>query len=301
MDINIIVDTNIVSGPKSYGKLFGNRKMLALLAGLANVKIIIPSMVLREVLAQKERSLEIEKDRISNNPLLGFALDKNSFERIYKAEIDSYTLEYNESQGSIPFQKIEIPESDKGRVLDEISSLAIGKKLPFDPSDNTDKGFKDAYIAKEIEYSLETLSGYTFFSSNDNLLSLFFYSYPNIDVVNSLDKILDRLTIECNIVTNVKNKDSKVASTEQYIVEYSRIVNFKDTHNAIRKLNSVRKQITPRLKSLILLLSASNNQVMWIAEDPDVKDFLEFLLTKYDKKLISEYRVSSIKNQLQSY
>lgn len=273
------------------------------LSAYDNVKILTPDMVIRELIEQKKRSLVLEKDKLSKSPLMGFMNSNNNQftnDVIRTIMIDSDKLKLTES-AEIPFKILSIPDNKKAVAFDEIISTALRKEPPFELRDGTDKGFKDACIAKEIEYNISCFgnSDTTFFVSNDSLLSAYIRGKHNFRIANKLQGVRVKLhTTNGAYIDRIDSGADDMEKARKLIYDYSMIDNFKTTHQAIRDLTPIKDKLSAQDKALLLLLSAHNRQVYWIVSDNDVKAFLEFLMKDYDKNIVGEFTINRLKNYM---
>lgn len=175
MKEKVIFDTNTVRNTE-INTFFGGRKELELF--MHDADIIIPFTVVEEIKRQKRVALKSKKDSFINNP---FHKLRGVNEEDTKAfDIDAYIQKLIDEE-TIPFEIIDLKSND---VLPLIKELAILKKPPFEESDGTDKGFKDALIYFSVlEYLQEFPQKYIFVCAKDNRLGEAFKNNPNVFVV----------------------------------------------------------------------------------------------------------------------
>lgn len=180
MKEKVIFDTNTIRNTE-INTFFGGRKELELF--VQDADIIIPFTVVEEIKRQKRVSLLSKKDSFLSNPfhkLRGVnEIDTKSF------DIDAYIQKLIDEE-TIPFEVIDLKSND---VLPQIKELALLKKAPFEPSDNTDKGFKDALIYFSVlEYLQEIPHKHVFVCAKDNLLAEAFKDNPNVIVIKDYNE-----------------------------------------------------------------------------------------------------------------
>jgi rRNA-processing protein FCF1 len=140
----VIFDTNVISGEENSGSFLGGRGELQKFSAVAD--ILIPSVVIEEIRAQKHRALTSKRDSFLGNAFHKiFNLnekDTRSFD--IRAHIEALEL-----AEPIKYELIDLTDYS---VLPKIKDLAISRQAPFDS--NSDKGFKDAYLYFTVlEYS----------------------------------------------------------------------------------------------------------------------------------------------------
>ncbi|QXP58368.1 PIN domain-containing protein [Olleya sp. HaHaR_3_96] len=180
MKEKVVFDTNIIRNTE-INNFFGGRNELMRFAEVAD--IVIPETVIQEIKRQKRKSLKSNKDKFVANPfhnLLG--VDTNNTNAF---SIDDY-IEKLVTDEEFSFEVIDIKDNN---VLLKIKELAFNKLPPFEGSDNTDKGFKDALIYFSVlEYLNEIPNKYIFVCAKDGRLKEAFDSEPNIIVVKSYEE-----------------------------------------------------------------------------------------------------------------
>ena len=78
-------------------------------------------------------------------------------------------------------------------VLKKIKDLAVKKLPPFENKDNTDKGFKDAYIYFTILEYLEKIEDkYVYLNTNDGLLRDAFEKNYRVRVIHGYDDFIEK-------------------------------------------------------------------------------------------------------------
>ena len=180
MKEKVIFDTNTIRNPE-INKFLGNRKELELF--VQDADIIIPLTVVEEIKRQKRTKLKSNKDSFISNPF--HRLREINEEETKAFDIDVY-IEKLFDEETISFEIIDIKNND---VLPLIKELAISKQPPFEPKDDTDKGFKDALIYFSVlEYLQEIPAKYVFLCAKDNRLEEAFKDNPNVIVVKDYEE-----------------------------------------------------------------------------------------------------------------
>lgn len=176
----IIFDTNKIrnSEPDSF---LGGKDELKKFMSVSD--IVLPDIVLDEVRYQKKRSLKSNRDNFLKNPFhFLLRLEKETTKNF---DSDSYlkTLEQDEE---IIYSTIELKDYS---VLREMRNLAIKKLPPFQKGDNTDKGFKDAYIYFTIlEYLDSVTDKYIFVCTDDGLLKEALSQHSRIRIIKNFEE-----------------------------------------------------------------------------------------------------------------
>lgn len=180
MKEKVIFDTNTIRNPE-INKFLGNRKEIELF--VQDADIIIPLTVVEEIKRQKRTKLKSNKDSFISNPF--HRLREINEEETKAFDIDVY-IEKLFDEETISFEIIDIKNND---VLPLIKELAISKQPPFEPKDDTDKGFKDALIYFSVlEYLQEIPDKYVFLCAKDNRLGEAFKDNPNVIVVKDYEE-----------------------------------------------------------------------------------------------------------------
>ncbi len=214
MKEKVIFDTNTIRNTE-INTFFEGRKELELF--VQDADIIIPFTVVEEIKRQKRVSLLSKKDSFLSNPF--HKLSGISEEDTKSFDIDSHIQKLIDEE-TIPFDVIDLKSNE---VLPQIKELALLKKAPFEPSDNTDKGFKDALIYFSVlEYLQEIPNKYVFVCAKDNLLGEAFKNNPNVFVIkdynefkqHSISQFFDDYFIE------KVNEELGITITKEGIKEY---------------------------------------------------------------------------------
>jgi len=169
MKEKVVFDTNFLFN-KSASSFFGSREELNRFSKLAD--IILPEIVLEELEAKYHRLFTDDKEKFFKT-ILPNIIEHNTNEIVIEDKISC--LIENES---IPFSIIKLTNFN---VLPEIKKLAINKTSPFEASEGTDKGFKDAYIYFTVlEYLQNIDAKYIFVCSKDKRFKKAFELHSNI-------------------------------------------------------------------------------------------------------------------------
>ena len=177
MKEKVIFDTNIIRNAEA-SNFLGGRNELQSFASVAD--IVIPDIVIQEIIRQKRKKLESNKQKFLVNPFHNLlAIDETNTNAF---DIDDY-IEKLVKDEDFKFEVIDIKDNN---VLPLIKELAINKKPPFEASDNTDKGFKDALLYFSVlEYLQEIPNKNVFVCVKDGRLKEALDAHQNIIVVES--------------------------------------------------------------------------------------------------------------------
>lgn len=180
MKEKVIFDTNTIRNPEM-NNFLGNRIELEQFSHVAD--IVIPFVAIEEIKRQKRNTIKSKKDSFIGNPFHNlFGLQAE----ITKAfDIEAY-IEKLLLEETFKFEIIDLKSNE---VLPQIKELALLKKPPFEESDNTDKGFKDALIYFSVlEYLQEVENKYVFVCAKDNRLGDAFKDHPNIFYIKNYEE-----------------------------------------------------------------------------------------------------------------
>ncbi|WP_159017838.1 PIN domain-containing protein [Algibacter sp. L3A6] len=319
----VIFDTNFLYNKRATS-FFGNKEELVQFSKLAD--IIIPEIVVEELEGKYKRSFGQEKEKFFKT-LLPSMLSHNCD----VLEIESKIKELKDGE-EILYQIIQLTDFS---ILPEIKKLAINKLPPFEPTDGTDKGFKDTYIYFTIlEYLQRIPDKYVFVCVKDQRFKRAFDAHHNIFAIESykeflkhrisqfqddyfLSKVKEELGLEFekeevlnfwmniddNQVVLVKKAADEfvievdsgeimsIANREHYLTTIDVLIssaNFGTTHATIEKLERYINFFSEDDVSRILVSSFQNEQIRWIIEDDDVKQFIGTLFKAHDELEYSE-------------
>jgi len=178
----VIFDTNFIRNtePKQF---LGGRSELEKFAKVA--ELVFPDIVIEEIKNQKRRSLEKNKTSFLGNPF--HWLRKLDNDETKNFDIESHLVELENSE-ALEYTVIKLSDYS---VLEQIKELALKKLPPFDPGDNTDKGFKDACIYfTTLEYLQSIPDKLVFVCCKDSRLKEAFEKHPNVIVIGSFDEFI---------------------------------------------------------------------------------------------------------------
>jgi hypothetical protein len=180
----VIFDTQVARNPEAR-KFLGNRKELKQFAKIS--EIIFPDIVIEEIKNQKRRNLESKKQSFLDNPFHWLRDLDHDETRNFDIESHISELEKNET---LKYNVIKLSDYS---VLEQMKELALKKQPPFEPNDNTDKGFKDACIYfTTLEYLQSIPDKSVFICCKDGRLKEAFQKHPNIIVVKSFDEFIQQ-------------------------------------------------------------------------------------------------------------
>ena len=293
MKPKIIIDTNKARNDKGFDQLLGSRAEIEKF--VEKCDIILPSMVIDEIIHQKKKYFEISKQSLTSGQLY------KKLPPEAKAQIDSH-LRFDESalrnDQSIPYAVIDI--TDKETALDEIRKLAINHEAPFEvysvelgkkKTDNTDKGFKDAYIALTISQYVNSLADdeKVFVLIRDRRFEEYLDKNDRVICVSDFDDFNARYqapegrsaTIQgaARIVSDLKERQE----IKSLLTEFRNTPDFTSTHRLVGKLSAAAtsNKLTSDDYLDILASTAQNNQISWLLGDDDVREFILPIFKKY--------------------
>ena len=295
MGIKIILDTNTLLGKKSFKNLFGNKVELENILAMGDIDFIVPSMVIDELIHQKEVAFHTSKQRFKSNVMY------NSLDDESKGRIESNILSREEllSDRAIPYKTIDIV--NKADVLDKIRDLAVNYRAPFqvysDDNDNADKGFKDAYIALTVDEYLKKLpiNEKIIFFTHDPRLAEYFGGNDRVIWAKNVEQIKGYITsIEPSLVggKGVAGSVNKLnlptadrISVIALLSDFRNSSSFAATHLLVSKLNGNLNKLSSDDMVDVLVSTAQNNQINWLLQDDDVKGFIQPIFEKYKDQL----------------
>lgn len=295
MSIKIVVDTNILAGRNTFGKLFGNRRELENILAIGDIELLIPSIVIDELIHQKRSSFQAAKGRLLDNSI--YKLLDNGLREQGKAialDIDDLILDV-----SIPYTLIDI--TNEKSALSKIRKLAINYEAPFqvysNEKDNSDKGFKDAYLAMTVDDYLDSHDNNEkiLLLTNDSRLAEYFENNDRVVWVKNYNEITHQVSsIETRSISITGNAmiTKRVTSASKHrkeiqtlLTEFRNSASFTNTHELITNLESVREKLNEDDCVDILVSATQNSQISWILADPDVNSFIMPLFEKFKDRL----------------
>ena len=207
----VIFDTNTLRNtePKNF---LGGREELQKFSKVA--EIIFPDIVIEELKYQKRKNLERHKKSFLENP---FHWLKNLNQEETQSFDNEAHIEDLEVKEEIRYSVIKLSNYS---VLEKMKELALKKQPPFEEADNTDKGFKDAYIYFTILEYLQTIPDkYVFVCTKDGRLKMALEKHPNIKVVVGFEEF---------------RKESISSFYDEYFIEkIQEVINLKITEKNI--------------------------------------------------------------------
>ena len=315
----VIFDTNSIRNTEAKHFL-GGRSELEKFVNVA--ELIFPDIVIEEIKNQKRKNLEKKKTSFLKNPF--HWLRKLDHDETQNFDIESHITELEASE-TLEYSVIELSDHS---ILEKIKELALKKLPPFEPGDNTDKGFKDACIYFTIlEYLQSIPDKSVFVCCKDNRLKEAFQKHLNIIVVKDYDEFIqysitqvyddyfiEKLKAEVHadisketiidywfnidenrvLLIDVDSEKYAVEADMGEIVGFEKVATYSDTIKSFINAGSFAtthssiEELTPYLNFLshdeiikILNAACSNEQILWIIGDDDVK---QFITTLYDSK-----------------
>lgn len=180
----VIFDTQVARNPDAKNFL-GNRTELEKFSKSAI--IIFPDIVLEEIRNQKRRNLKNKKQSFLDNPFHWLrTLDRDETKNF---DIDVHVEELERTE---ELKYVSICLTDY-TCLEQMKELALKKLPPFESGDNTDKGFKDAYIYFTVlEYMQKTPDKKIFVCCRDGKLKEAFEKYSNIIIIRDYDDFQEK-------------------------------------------------------------------------------------------------------------
>jgi len=229
MKEKVIFDTNAVNNEDS-NYFFGNRKELALFSQSA--EIVIPKIVIEELRRKKTKRLLNKRQSFIDNPFHKLkGLTKGDTKQY---NIDDYIQSLLDNEEYI-FSTIDLKDNT---VFDKIKELALKKLPPFEKSDDTDKGFKDALIYFAIlEYLDEIPDKYIFVCVNDGRFKEALNQHQNIIIIKNYDEFKQKSVSQFFDDYFIKkvNTELDITITKENIIEYW--YNIVDNQNILIKID----------------------------------------------------------------
>lgn len=288
----VFLDTNVINNISPTGGLLGCCKQIKSLD--SKVDFIIPNIVVGELIEHKRKAFDRKKQQLLDNELFDNPEERARIEAkdfceecIFKDENIKYTTE---------------GISNLEECFYDMCSLALQNKAPFD--NKTDKGFKDAIIAFTIDDYLEHNSeiSQVFLVSKDGRLGEYFEERHDVIVIKEFSELKQYLDIcddapksdqtddKYEMIRSDGKPSPKLSEARKLLTEFRNSGNFASTHRAIEKIQPYIASLTDDDFIDILLSAIENDQIMWIIDDPDVKDFIQPIFDKYKDRLeISKY------------
>jgi rRNA-processing protein FCF1 len=179
MKYKVVFDTNTIRNAESVADFLGGRSVLERFLKVS--EIIIPEIVIEEIKNQKRKHLISKRDSFLSNPF--HFLRKIDENETKKFDIEKWILELADNE-SLPYSVISLTRDN---VLEDIKKLCLGNLPPFE--ENSDKGFKDAYIYFTILEYLNNCEGKNIFVvTKDDRLKMAFEGNTRVTVVKDFDE-----------------------------------------------------------------------------------------------------------------
>lgn len=300
MSIKIVADTNVLTGKHSFDYLFGNRAELEKILAITGTELVIPSIVIDELLHQKSVAFKTAKSRLTESPYY-----KKRVPEKVKATIESdhIDLEDLRSDNSIPYTLIDL--SNKSLALDKIRKLATNYLAPFqvysESKENSDKGFKDAYIAITIDEYLDQIAEgeNIFLLTKDARLAEYFQNNKRVVRVQNYEEINDQIEhpteskeqmLDSSVTGSVKPLSQERLNIQALLTDFRNTGNFASTHKLVPKIAKLvdKNMLTESDYIDILNSTAENSQISWLLGDQDVRDLIFPIFKKYGNQLDME-------------
>jgi len=300
MKPKVIIDTNKARNDKSFDRLLGNRSEIEKFAEKCD--IILPSMVIDEIIHQKKKYFEVSKQSFTGGHLY------KKLPQETKAQIDAH-LQFDEdalrNDQSIPYVTIDV--QDKAAAFDEIRGLAVNHEAPFEvysvelgknKTDNTDKGFKDSYIALTINQYVNSLPNgekvfvlirdrrfEEYLDKNDRVICI-----SNFDDFSARYQVPESRSVTFKVSARIVPENKEHQVIKGILTEFRNTPNFTSTHNLVVKLAATAKanKLTEDDYIDVLESTAQNNQISWLLSDEDVREFILPIFKKYGERLNAE-------------
>lgn len=185
----------------------------------AEIKILLPKMVISELYQQQLEAYENWKKQLEKIRMPNMKYDKEFDYNSYLSMTFKDALQ-KVQQGVVEVEVIDFPKVEK---LNEIILRAIRKDPPFEGKDKqSDKGFKDVIIWETIkEYKEKHINDIIVFYCNDNLLASnalkveFYTEFRDEIYIEQKDKLMERLALLCNKTEIAKTFSSQLAERIQ--------------------------------------------------------------------------------------
>ncbi len=300
MKPNIFIDTTKARNDKGFDQLLGNR--IEIEKFTEHCDVILPSMVIDEIIYQKKKFFEVSKNSFTNSHLYKKLPQKTKDHIDTHIQFDGDALRNDQT---IPYTTIDI--QDKAAAFDEIRALAVKHEAPFEvysvelgknKTDNTDKGFKDAYIALTIKQYVNSLPGEekVFVLIRDRRLEEYLDKNDRVVCVSNFDEFNTWCSAAEGRHTSITGTARIIPRTrvrqdiKNLLTEFRNSPNFEATHKLVAKLvlTDATNKFTDDDYIDILASTAQNNQISWLMSDDDVREFLLPIFKKYGEQLNAE-------------
>lgn len=285
--VTVIADTNQVRSERSHTHLLGNRKSLSELVKVA--KLVLPAIVIEEIVQQKRELFESDRQALASNNLLSMAgISNEAIDNIDFSQVENAVRK----DRSIPFEVADFNHDEMAfRKLEE---LAIARKPPFNKG--SDKGFKDACVVLSVEeYAAAHPDEKVFLATEDERIGEYFKTSGAVARVRTL-KDLKSFFVSGSDKTSAMSTeaDDSCASIgdEKQETAVQKLINdlresaaFYTTHELIADLKTHEESLSRDNAIELLKVAVTNNQVYWIMQDPDIKEFFVPLFNRCEQYL----------------
>lgn len=311
--MDVFIDTNILTSLyRLSNEDLENFKKIYVLLESKEINILLTEQVRNEFFRIRDDIIYDAINKFKEQSL------KLSVPAIFKADSEYQALvdfkdSYNKHHQNI-LKKIEKENRDNSFKADEVVQHIVEKSTCLEITDdilNKAKRRKELGNPPGKKNSLGDQINWEILLLNDNqsndlyLISAdgdFFYKNTNIIKSflkrewenNKATKIFGYRTLSDFFVDKYSN--IKLASELNQELLISRLVNstsFSETHQAIYNLRTVVEAFTPPQIELITDAFLQNNQLNWIASDPDVSGFISMLIHQY-RDQITDNKLSNL-------
>jgi hypothetical protein len=291
------LDTNSINS-SSLDTLFGNADDLAKLELLAH--IVLPSVVFDELIEHKKRHFDQERQKLMKNHLLPSL--SGSREKLQELTFESYEMAMK-ANCPINYEVADI--QNREAAMAHMYNLAIHNKAPFE--ENSDKGFKDAWVVMTVDEYLERHPEYdhALLVTNDNRMAEYFDNAANrVTVVPNINEVLKVLSLRRSDAGDAKDDSSQVYISQSndfnpsedskdnvnqvnaLIDDLNNSRSFAETHAVVAKYKDVDfTNLSSREGRMILEACVANDQVSYILPDEDVDGFIRPLFLQFQESL----------------
>lgn len=291
------LDTNSINS-SSLDTLFGNADDLAKLELLAH--IVLPSVVFDELIEHKKRHFDQERQKLMKNHLLPSL--SGSREKLQELTFESYEMAMK-ANCPINYEVADI--QNREAAMAHMYDLAIHNKAPFE--ENSDKGFKDAWVVMTVDEYLERHPEYdhALLVTNDNRMAEYFDNAANrVTVVPNINEVLKVLSLRRSDAGDAKDDSSQVYISQSndfnpsedskdnvnqvnaLIDDLNNSRSFAETHAVVAKYKDVDfTNLSSREGRMILEACVANDQVSYILPDEDVDGFIRPLFLQFQESL----------------
>ncbi|RAP38509.1 hypothetical protein B1207_01075 [Legionella quinlivanii] len=316
--MDVFIDTNILTSLYRLSKedLESFKKIYVLLEK-KEINILLTEQVRNEFFRIRDDIIYDAITKFKEQSL------KLSVPAIFKADSEYQTLldlkdSYNKHHQKI-LKKIEKENRDNSFKADEIVQHIVEKSKCLEVTDDI---LSKAKRRKELgnppgkKNSLGDQINWEILLLNDNKLNDLYlisadgdFFYKNTNIIKSFlkeewerskaTKIFGYRTLS-DFFTD-KHPNIKLASELNQELLINRLVNsssFSETHQAIYNLRAIEAYTPPQI-DLITDAFLQNNQLNWIATDPDVSEFISMLIHQYNDQ-ISDDKLNDLSDLISS-